>query len=321
MRCLTDHNPSQEYCGIDKTVFFNHDNSLSSNLNIYGLARPPLANVTNRGFCRDPVNTTQTPAKGMDDRTQESKDEQEILSLLGHSISYTRSLETHQPGACPRVPDEFRLEVEQQWAQGHITDAVAHYYLHKLTCGDSMRVPGQNGRPSLLSAILHEDVHALAKESGWRPKRVIGKGAYGSVILWERQRRVGSSLRIASKDCLCSSFFKDYCAEGHLTRRLNDRGCKNVIHVLEWAYIKNPAYKTPDGVVHYTKPKNRICYEFAEHSDLFRLERWYKSQGLIFPEPFIWHVLYSVANALCYCRHGSNVLSSKVRTYFLTAFQ
>ena len=134
------------------------------------------------------------------------------------------------------------------------------------------------------------------------------------MILWEKQRQHSVPLKIAAKDCLCSPFYKDYCAEAQLTRRLNDIGCKNVINVVEWTYIKRPTYRSGDGIHCSTNPKNRICYEFAEHSDLRSLERWYKSQGLIFPEPFIWHILYSVANALCYCRHGTNIVHPKVCT-------
>ncbi len=30
------------------------------------------------------------------------------------------------------------------------------------------------------------------------------------------------------------------------------------------------------------------------------------SSRLIFPEAFIWHIFYSIVNALCYCRYGTN---------------
>ena len=313
MKGQSNINECQGYCVTKETMPFGRNFNISNDFKPISSDRPPLADVTNIGSSENPVNTTQTPTKGREAPTQISEGDEEILSLLSYLKSISTALEGQQPGACPIVPEKFRLEIEQRWAQGRITNAVAHYYLHRMTCGDSLRAPGQNGQPSLLSAILHEDVHTLAKGSGWQPQRVIGKGAYGSVILWEKRRKDGPPLRIASKDCLCSSFFKDYCAEGHLTRRLNDQGCKNVINVVEWAYIKKPAYKSIDGVVRYTEPKNRICYEFAEHSDLLRLERWYQSQGLIFPEAFIWYILYSVANALCYCRHGTNVLAPKVR--------
>ncbi|KAG8529508.1 uncharacterized protein KY384_006145 [Bacidia gigantensis] len=180
---------------------------------------------------------------------------------------------------------------------------------------DSLRVPGQHGRPSLLNTILTGKVQSLPKELSkgheWRPMRIVGKGAYGSVILWEKVFADGRIIRLASKDSQCLSFFRDYCSEGHLTRRLNDVGCRNVISVVEWMHIDKTVNSTFDRVVHDEKPKNRICYEFARYSDLQRLESWYKSQKLILPEAFIWHVLYSVANALCYCRHGANTYPLK----------
>lgn len=29
-------------------------------------------------------------------------------------------------------------------------------------------------------------------------------------------------------------------------------------------------------------------------------------RSLVFPEAFAWHFFYSIANALCYCRYGTN---------------
>lgn len=61
-------------------------------------------------------------------------------------------------------------------------------------------------------------------------------------------------------------FFRDYNNEGHMTRRLNDAGCENVIRVLEWALLD-------DG------RKFRIAYEVAEYGDLHHTIKWYKSRG------------------------------------------
>lgn len=58
-------------------------------------------------------------------------------------------------------------------------------------------------------------------------------------------------------------FFRDYNAEGNITRRLNDIGCENVLRVLEWAVLEKP------------KPRFRIAYEVAEHGDLDHLLLWY----------------------------------------------
>lgn len=34
------------------------------------------------------------------------------------------------------------------------------------------------------------------------------------------------------------------------------------------------------------------------------------NNSLILPEAFVWHVFYSIANALCYCRYGTNKVPS-----------
>lgn len=118
-------------------------------------------------------------------------------------------------------------------------------------------------------------------------------------------------LRIATKDAAESNkFFADYNSEGNLVRRLNDAGCKNVIKVLDW-YLINKRFRT--------------CFEFAEFGNLLNLEQWYRKRellapsrkvgpyysadgadSLVLPEAFVWHVFYSVANALCFCAHGTN---------------
>ena len=294
---------------------------------VASFCRPPLADKANTSIaCQASVSQMQVPeikrtpanmpcipvAK---DETSPHAD-QEILSLLGQGSSISKFPDSTIPDQAA-IPEEFRHEVESRLAQGRVTDTVARYYLEVLTRGDSRRVPGRNGRPSLLNDVLVENVQALTNANrtgrGWRPMRAIGKGAYGSVILWEKKQKNSSPIRLASKDSLCSPFFKDYCAEAQLTRRLNDLNCKNVINVVEWAYVRNPTYRTPNGTVYRTDSKNRILYEFAEYADLTLLEQWYKSQGLILPEAFIWYILYSVASALCYCRHGANFVPPKTK--------
>ena len=238
-----------------------------------------------------------------------SEDNLHILSLLGLLPSARGEQPTAKNPSTPALPTLFYEEVKRMLHVGEISPQIARYYSQILPRGDSRQIPGQNGNRSLLEAVLTEDVKQLtrvgAPGSGWRPIRALGKGAYGAVILWENKQNPNFPIRLASKDTACSSFFKDYCAEAHLTRRLNDLGCRNVINVVEWRYVDAPIIATPDGTVSREPSRNRICYEYAEYSDLSRLERWYRRHKLILPEAFIWQVLSSVASALCYCRHGS----------------
>lgn len=241
---------------------------------------------------------------------QELRAEQKIEQLLGHGAPIDPNSGSQRRRKVPTLPEGFRQEVQRRWVRGDIDDSVARYYLDALLRGDSLQVPGQDGRESLLGAVLMEDAQPLAEEyargSEWRPICSVGRGAYGSVILWEKPRRNGPSLKIATKDTLTSSFFQDYCSEAHLTRRLNDLGCKNVINVVEWKFLKSNILLLPDGTSCWTKPKHRIAYEYAELRDLRYLTQWYKDHQLILPEAFIWHVFHSIANVLCYCRHGTN---------------
>lgn len=149
---------------------------------------------------------------------------------------------------------------------------------------------------------------------------------------------------------MTSLWFMDYNSEGHLTRRLNEAGCPNVIKVLEWAYLepKPSAWHDMSLTSLPEEPKFRIAYEVADHGDLHQVVKWYQEHkyvaflyclfpsfarlpipipclawlptlflfileikklittSLIFPEAFIWHIFYSIANALCYCALGWN---------------
>ena len=90
---------------------------------------------------------------------------------------------------------------------------------------------------------------------------------------------------------------KDYCSEAHLTRRLNDLGCKNVINVsgpclrsydvhsneivgkvVEWAYIGEKFWRNETGKISRSEPRHRICYEYADYGDLWDLIAWYYKQ-------------------------------------------
>lgn len=111
-------------------------------------------------------------------------------------------------------------------------------------------------------------------------------------------------------------FFDDYNMEGNLIRRLNDAGCKNVIKAVDWWLVRN-CYRT--------------CLEYGDEGNLRDLIDSYKykqyhtlpmyevltsnysadsADRFVFPEAFIWHVFHSIANALCYCRHGTNTVHS-----------
>ena len=96
--------------------------------------------------------------------------------------------------------------------------------------------------------------------------------------------------------------------------------------VVEWAYIEEKYWKNESGKISRSEPRHRICYEYADYGDLWDLIHWYHTQryrfcpnpcllvgiidrsvnSLILPESFLWHVIDSMVNALCYCCYGTN---------------
>ncbi|KAL8815914.1 MAG: hypothetical protein Q9223_005005 [Gallowayella weberi] len=138
--------------------------------------------------------------------------------------------------------------------------------------------------------------------SRWILTRSIGEGGQANVSLWERETPFGNPnlpVRLAVKDTKWDHFWKDKSTEGMILCKLNEVGCNNVITVYDWIYKPAPSGKDEDSVV-------RICEEFAAHGDLRLLRDFYIERKLVIPEAFIWHVFWSAASALCYCRHGTD---------------
>lgn len=253
-----------------------------------GLGEKPVENST--GQAGGNANVPQ--------RRKSSLLEEQILDLLRDvSPSESNTLSGAGNENVRPMPPSFRDNLRDLRESGQLSEAVEQYYLN-LGRGDSVRVPGEGGRKSLLEDVLKIDVRQPGNSGGlgWKPGKNIGYGSFGHVMLWEKAR---PPLRIATKDIFQpDAFFHDYNSEGNLIRRLNDAGCKNVVKVLDWFLIH--------GIF-------RTCFEYAEFANLWELEHWYRQRNLVLPEAFIWHVFYGVANALCYCRHGTNKPHSRAR--------
>ena len=103
-------------------------------------------------------------------------------------------------------------------------------------------------------------------------------------------------LRIAVRDSSIIPHWEDYNSEAHLTRRLNDRGCPNVINVRIFRRRCCGKQKSPDncdrssgqsspateqrnsdGTIRFQEHRHRTCYEYADYGDLFCLESWYET--------------------------------------------
>ena len=170
------------------------------------------------------------------------------------------------PPARPRrigakIPRRFERLIREGIAGAWPDDAM-RYYLQELTSQDEPTPPGLN----TLEQILRDD--AITLEQGqptetWTPKKFLGKGGYGDVILWQRKREDGGINELAVKNAKFDGFFKDYSSEAHLTRRLNVAGCKNVIQVFDWAALAN-------------ERRMRIIYAFYPLGDLDRTLWFYQ---------------------------------------------
>lgn len=78
---------------------------------------------------------------------------------------------------------------------GDFSSAVEKYYLG-LIREDSSKAPGPNSRLPLLQDVLDAKLqygwrHLVDKVEGpgWKPKKILGQGGFGKVILWEKARK------------------------------------------------------------------------------------------------------------------------------------
>ncbi|KAI4246374.1 MAG: hypothetical protein L6R40_002042 [Gallowayella cf. fulva] len=179
------------------------------------------------------------------------------------------------------------------------------YEFYRQDFWENTRAARSRTMPDVVHQILEADAYTrqLTGTSGgqWTQIQQLGRGGQANVRLWRKQNPTEDgdpTLRLAVKDAKWDPFWRDNPPEGTLLRKLNELGCKNVITVYDWASIQAPSGKEEDSVI-------RTCEEYAEHGDLYRLQTFYRRNQLLLPEAFIWHVFWSAASALCYCRHGT----------------
>ncbi|KAI9825013.1 MAG: hypothetical protein M1819_006524 [Sarea resinae] len=212
--------------------------------------------------------------------------------LAGGRVSNEVSLSSNPPN----MPPKFLKGLKRRRDRQEFDQDVHDYYAYELSKSDSCFIPGQPPNRSLLGRILQEGAQEYYKEHpdyGFIPIKSLGAGGQGSVMLWELKASNQPSILIAVKTARWDeSWYLDYNSEGHLTKRLNDAGCENVVRVVEWALVR------------HTK-NMRTVYEYTEYGDLHELLQWYRKRSLCLPEAFIWHVFHSMANALLYCKQGS----------------
>ncbi|KAL8780277.1 MAG: hypothetical protein Q9213_006553, partial [Squamulea squamosa] len=180
---------------------------------------------------------------------------------------------------------------------------------------EDAQISRSNSSPDDIRKILEADTSARETSPGsavqWRRvgEEPIGTGSCATVWLWEKQissHRSSPPIRVVVKDAIIDDFWRDNPTEGILLHKLNDLGCKTVVTVYDWMY-KPGSPNSEEG------PLIRIVEEYAEHGDLAGLLEFYMDNKLIIPEAFLWHVFWSGANTLCYCRHGTTESSETIR--------
>ena len=140
-----------------------------------------------------PDGSTRPPRPLSPSEAQSMAAEQQIEELLADRPPEELAEWGLRPGQNPEsIPSEFRLRLRQFWLMGRLRKDVEQYYLN-LRRGDSKNFPDPKGGKSLIHNILKEDAirRNTGKEGRWKPGRPLGSGGYGSVILWEKQRRNG----------------------------------------------------------------------------------------------------------------------------------
>ena len=182
-------------------------------------------------------------------------------------------------------------------------DEIYRYYESRYE-KDAKAPPPSNSQDGIHQILLadasDEQTDPDSVDPWMRKKEPIGEGAYAAVWLWEKYRRPYSNdalLQLAVKDAKLDRFWKDHPSEGILLRKLHDHGCKTVITVYDWMFKEATQLGEPSII--------RIIEEFAEHGDLLDISNFYAENKLIIPEAFLWHIFWSGANTLCYCRHGT----------------
>ncbi|KAK2812201.1 hypothetical protein FQN50_001559 [Emmonsiellopsis sp. PD_5] len=142
----------------------------------------------------------------------------------------------------------------------------------------------------------------VSEDNQWIYECRLGGGGFGSVRLWRwfPEGKTEHSFLFAVKDFENDRFWDDYCAEGHLTRRLNAVGCPNVVKVYHWEDMGQE--ETPDGL--RMERFFRILYDYYPGGGVDHLYSYYLYHGLMLPEAFIWHMFHNIATALLYCAHG-----------------
>ncbi|KAL8914058.1 MAG: hypothetical protein Q9172_007163 [Xanthocarpia lactea] len=230
-----------------------------------------------------------------------------MVSRDGNSKSPEPEDETDRP-VIPLEQSQFHQSLREYRLGPSENKEIYEYYRNLYE--EFAKVKRPKNSPDSIHQILEADAADEQTNPGsmhpWRRREdPIGTGGQSIVWLWEKQTAFDNNtprLQVAVKDARRDRFWKDQPVEGILLRKLEELGCKTVITVYDWMY-KPAALPGENAIV-------RTIEEYAEHGDVQSLLDFYAQYKLILPEAFLWHIFWSAANTLCYCRHGTTESST-----------
>lgn len=105
-----------------------------------------------------------------------------------------------------RLPRRFESFIWDALVRGGFPQDAMRYYLQELTDHDE---PGSS-EPNSLEHILRDEAITLdfgQPREEWAPKRLLGKGGFGDVMLWQRRRNESTVDQLAVKNAKYDDFF------------------------------------------------------------------------------------------------------------------
>lgn len=145
----------------------------------------------------------------------------------------------------------------------------------------------------------------------WRPKRMLGKGAFGLVGLWEKVNVVTGEVedQVAIKEMQRSRHHEHYlqrnsslAREAAIMQQLNNaeqRGRPRNNNSNDNNILRLRSYKNFPMA-----RRSRFYLEFAPYGDLVKLMYLYKAWDTYLPEEFLWHCFYSFAKVAVLMEKG-----------------
>lgn len=134
----------------------------------------------------------------------------------------------------------------------------------------------------------------------WRPIRILGKGAFGLVGLWQKFNKNDEvEDAMAIKEMGCPPLYQyHYYVKGKpgLSREAAIMKQVNEAEKSHFGRYKNIVRLR--NFKHFPAPnKWRFYLEYAPYGDLWKLTYLYRSWNAYFPEEFLWHVFHNLAKA------------------------